>query len=350
MPGAVIIGKENAMRKFLLLCVSLFFAVLFFAACKTSTKENGSLVVYTPHNEEHTNALVGEFERETGIKVDVIAVGIGEIFKRLQSESANPIADVAWGGVYSIYMDNLDLFENYISANNDQLPERYRNQAGKVTIFCLDGSLLIVNTSLAAGLQIEGYQDLLNPVLSGKIIMADPSASGSSFAHLINILYDIGGNVDNQKGWDFVRDFLAVNRGKIAGSSGGVPKTVADGEYWVGLSNEDNSVNYARQGAPVKLVYMKEGVSFNTAAMAIIKGAKNLENAKRFVDFMTSKKAQEIYGSKTTVRPIRSDVKTDEFLKPLGAIKIIEVDTEYVNAHRQEILDKYKRIFAAVNR
>ncbi|MDR2772112.1 MAG: extracellular solute-binding protein [Elusimicrobiota bacterium] len=338
------------MKKLLALSILLCFGVVILAGCSSKKTDSGKLIIYTPHNEEHTNALVGEFQKDTGIEVEIIAVGIGEAFKRLKSEAQNPIADVAWGGVYSMYMDNLDLFDNYVSANDADLPEAYRNQAGKVTIFCLDGSLLIVNTNLIGDIKIEGYSDLLNPALSGKIIMADPSASGSSFAHLINILYDIGGDVNNQKGWDFVKKFLAINKGKIAGSSGGVPKTVADGEYFLGLSNEDNSINYVRNNAPVKLVYMKEGVSFNTAAMAVVKGAKNLENARKFVDFMTSKKAQEIYGSKTTVRPIRTDVKVGAYMTPLNEIKIIQVDTEYVNAHRQEILDKYKELFAAANK
>ncbi|MDR1951898.1 MAG: extracellular solute-binding protein [Elusimicrobiota bacterium] len=334
------------MKKILIL---LLFTVIL-TACGGSNKTGEKLTVYTPHNEEHTNALVGAFEKETGIKVEIIAVGIGEVFKRLKSESANPIADVAWGGVYSIYMDNLDLFENYISVNNADLPKAYRNKADKVTIFCLDGSLLIVNTNLIGDIKIEGYADIINPALSGKIIMADPSASGSAFAHLVNMLYDIGGNVTNKKGWDFVEKLLVVNKGKIAGSSGGVPKTVADGEYVLGLSNEDNSINYVRSNAPVKLVYMKEGAAFNTAAMAIVKGAKNLENAKKFIDFMTSKKAQEIYGSQTTVRPIRNDVPVASYMKPLDEIKIVEIDTAYVNAHRQEILDRYKKIFTTVNK
>lgn len=338
------------MKKITSLFLCLALSAFIFISCQGKKSASNKLTVYTPHNEEHTNALIGEFEKESGIKVEIIAVGIGEVFKRLKSETANPIADVAWGGVFSIYMDNLDLFEDYVSANNNDLPAPYRNKEGKVTIFCLDGSLLIVNTNLIGDIKIEGYGDLINPKLSGKIIMADPAASGSSFAHLINMLYDIGGDVNNQKGWDFVKKMLSINKGKIAGSSGGVPKTVADGEYILGLSNEDNSINYVRNNAPVKLVYMKEGVSFNTAAMGIVKGAKNLDNAKKFVDFMTSKKAQEIYGSKTTVRPIRDDVAVGDYMKPLKDIKIIEVDTVYVNAHRQEILDKYKQIFTSVNK
>ncbi len=47
------------------------------------------------------------------------------------------------------------------------------------------------------------------------------------------------------------------------------------------LTYEDPSVSYVRDGAPVKVVYPKEGTIYGDANSAIIKGAKNLENAKK---------------------------------------------------------------------
>jgi iron(III) transport system substrate-binding protein len=330
-----------------LFVLGLVSALTLFAACKEET--GGSVVIYSPHSEEQVTAILGLFEKESGIKVDLISVGIGEVFKRLKSEINNPYADVAWGGVSSIYVENQDLFESYVSVNDDKFPEQFRNHSGKVTFFCLDGSLLIYNTNLLGSVKIEGYADLLNPALKDKIIMADPAASGSAFAHLINMLCAMGdGDYMSDKGWGYVQALLVNNDGKIAGSSSMVPKSVADGEYGVGISNEDNSINYVKNGAPVKIVYMKEGVHFNAGSMAVVKGTKNLENAKKFVDFITSKQAQDIYGSQTTVRPIRADAQTSEYMTALKEIRILPKDEDYINQHRQEILDRYKTLVTEV--
>ena len=61
----------------------------------------------------------------------------------------------------------------------------------------------MINTNLIGDVKVEGYEDLLNPALKGKIAFADPSKSSSSYEHLINMLYAMG-NGDPDKGWDYV--------------------------------------------------------------------------------------------------------------------------------------------------
>jgi iron(III) transport system substrate-binding protein len=317
-------------------------------ACESKPKN--SVVIYSSNSEEQVREIVGGFEAETGIKVEMISAVTGEVFKRIKSERNNPYADVSWGGVDSIYKDNLDLFDEYVSQYNDDLLPEYRNIAGKVTIYCLDGSVLLVNKNRIGDIKIDGYASLLNSELKGNIIMGDPSASGSAFAHLINMLMAMGGGaIDSPAGWDYVRELLAINGGKIGSSSGAVHKSVADGEYAVAVTYEDPSVTYFKSGAPVEVVYMKEGVVFNTSAMGVVKGAKHLENARKFIDFVTSKQGQDIYGTKTATRPIREDAQLGGYMKPMSEINTLHPDYDYIGEHRNEILDKYKAIFTANN-
>ena len=67
-------------------------------------------------------------------------------------------------------------------------------------------------------------------------------------------------------------------------------KAVADGEMAVGLSYEDPAVKLLNDGANIKVVYPKEGTVFLPASAAIVKKAKNMENAKKFIDFISLKK------------------------------------------------------------
>jgi iron(III) transport system substrate-binding protein len=70
-------------------------------------------------------------------------------------------------------------------------------------------------------------------------------------------------------------------------------------------------------GAYVKVVYMEEGTVFLDAGVEIIKGAKNLENAKKFVDFVTSKEVQDALGQELTNRPLRKDATLGDHMKPI---------------------------------
>lgn len=83
-------------------------------------------------------------------------------------------------------------FQDYTCANEDAFYEQYRNAEGNLTRFDCVPSVIMINTDLIGDIEINGYADLLNPELKGKIVFADPQASSSSFEHLVNMLYAMG--------------------------------------------------------------------------------------------------------------------------------------------------------------
>jgi iron(III) transport system substrate-binding protein len=334
------------MKKYLILLAGLV-VLAAFSGCAKKAAPGGRLVMYSPNSETLINAVIPAFEKASGVTVELISAGTGECWKRIGSEKNNPIADVIWGG--QIQNSNPDLLETYVSVNDGSVLPQFRNRDGTLTRYCLDGSVLLVNTELIGNINVEGYADLLNPALKGKMIMGDPTNSSSAFAQLSNILYDIGGgDYLSDAGWDYVRDLLVQLGGKIAQSSSGVHKGVADGEYTVGLTYEDPSASYVRDGAPVKVVYMKEGVSFLPATSGIIKNCKNLENAKKFMDFLTSKEAQDIIGTQLTVRPVRDDAELGSYMTPFSAIKMIEEDPDKLGATKTSIIERYKNLVTSI--
>ncbi|MDR1316639.1 MAG: ABC transporter substrate-binding protein [Spirochaetales bacterium] len=308
---------------------------------------SGSLVVYSPLTLEFMKPIVERFEKESGIKMEIIALGTGEALKRVESEKNNPLADVLWSGATTTVKSKMDLFENYQTPNESAVDPKYKNIEGPLTRFDATGSIMMANTNLLGNIRMEGYQDLLNPVLKGKIAMADPSASSSAFEHIETMLFAMGGG-DNEKGWDFIKKFCAQLDGKLLGSSSAVYKGVADGEYTVGLTFEEGGATYLSLGAPIKLVYMEEGVTFRGDGIEIIKGCKNLENAKKFLDFCTSYDVQKLMNDSLNRRTVRTDLPPSPILKPLSEMKILEVDEDMAAAKRQEWINKFKEIFTSL--
>ena len=228
------------------------------AASGSAAQGGGDLVIYSPNSEGLLNATIPLFEEKYGVNVELIQAGTGELVKRIQSEKNDPYADVLFGGSWSLMYTNEDLWEPYVSANDANVIDAYKNKCGFITGNVLDGSVLIVNTDLLGDIKIEGYEDLLNPALKGKIATADPANSSSAFAHLTNMLLAMGGYEDD-KAWQYVHDLFENVDGKICESSSGVYKGVADGEYVVGLSYEDPCAQLVLDGAPVKIVLHEGG-------------------------------------------------------------------------------------------
>ena len=307
----------------------------------------GKLVVYSPNSEGLMNATIPLFEEKYGVEVEVIQAGTGELVKRIQSEKEDPYADVLFGGSWSLMYDNKDLWEPYVSVNDGGVMDAYKNTCGFITGNVLDGSCLIVNTDLIGDIKIESYADLLNPELKGKIATCDPANPSSAFAQLTNILLAMGGYEDDGA-WKFVEDLFTNIDGKICESSSAVYKGVADGEYVVGLSYEDPCAQLVRDGAPVKVVYPTEGAVYLPASATIIKGAKNMDNAKLFMDFIISEEVQNIWGTTLTNRPVLKDAKTSDFMTPMSEIHVIEEDIPYVSEHKKDLVNKYTDIFTSI--
>jgi iron(III) transport system substrate-binding protein len=339
------------MKKFLSI-IAVLGIVLSLVACTSEPVEpveeaTDKLIVYSPNSEGIINAVIPLFEQKYGVEVELIQAGTGELMTRLQSETSAPYADVMFGGAKSQFASNPDIFQDYVSENDQFVLEAYRNTSGYMTSYVLDGSVLIVNTDLIGDIELKGYADLLNPALKGKIATADPSASSSAFAQLTNALLAMGG-YESDEAWAYVEALVDQWDGKIASGSSAVYKSVAAGEMVVGLTYEDPSATLVKDGANVKLVYPEEGAVFLPATMAIVKGAKNIVNAKLFIDFVISEEVQNIFGSTLTNRPVREGAATADYMTPMTDIYVIVEDQDYVSANKAKIVERYTEIFASL--
>ena len=174
------------MKKLFLGLIGIMMSI-FLIGCggekEVETTENTKkLTVYCPHPLEFIDPLVKEFEVKYGVSVEVIAAGTGELMKRIESEKDNPLADVLWGGTITTVEPIKDYFLPYTSKNEEAFYDSYKNVEGNMTRFTAVPSVIMVNKNLIGDIKIEGYQDLLNPALKGKIAFSDPAKSSSSFS------------------------------------------------------------------------------------------------------------------------------------------------------------------------
>jgi iron(III) transport system substrate-binding protein len=314
------------------------------AAEPSASEEEPVLVVYTARSEALNNAVIPEFEKDTGIKVEVVVAGTGELLKRAQSEKANPLGDIFWVADQTMLSSSSDLFMQYVSSEDSNMLSNFRNKTGYFSPAFADPTVMIVNKDLKGDMKIEGFEDLLNPELKGKIAFGDPVNSSSAFQSLMAMLYGMGKDNDpmSDEAWDYVDKFIANLDGKMCNSSSQVYKGVAEGEYVVGLTWEDPAASYVKEGANVEVVFPKEGAIFPGESVQILAGCKHPENAKKFVDYMLSEKIQNAVGSNLTVRPLREGATLADYMTPQDQIKLFDnYDEGWVSENKTEITNLF---------
>ncbi|MEI0493886.1 ABC transporter substrate-binding protein [Brachyspira intermedia] len=337
----------NSIRLIVILMISI---IIFSCSKNESESQNLSLVIYSPSSRDFIDPLIEDFKsKNPNINVEVIIAGTGELIKRIETEKNDPLCDVLMAANINLVKNNQDLFENYTTTNENEILDSYKNVEGTMTRFMISPSVLIVNTNLVGNINIEGYSDLTNEQLKGKIAFNDPSTSSSSFKHLVTILYTMGKD-DINKGWEYIDKLCDNLNGKLLTGSSAVYKGVADNEYTVGLTFENAAANYAASGSPVKLVYMKEGVIMEPAGIYIIKNAKNMENAKKFLDYMTSFDTQKKMNDELNARAVRKDLGASPILVDIKNINAITSNEEleyidnFVKENQEAWLEKFKNI------
>ena len=314
------------------------------AGGKAPEDYKGTVVVYSPHDADPLNAGVNLFmEKYPNVKVEVVAAGTGELCNRIAAETANPIADVLWGGGADSLAAFKEYFEPYVCANDEFIGAAYTDPDGLWIGERPLPMVIFYNKDLIEkdGLPIpETWEDLTKPEWKGKIAYCLPSKSGSAYTQLCTMILGHGGKED---GWDFIKKLYDNLDGKIVDSSGKCHKMVADGEFYVGLTLEKAAVQY-KDDPSVGFVYPKDGTSAVPDGVALVKGCPNEENAKLFIDFVTSKECQTEQSENWGRRPVRSDMEVGEGMAKLEDIPLVDYDFDWAANEKEAIIEHFNDI------
>ncbi|WP_134499909.1 ABC transporter substrate-binding protein [Microvirga pakistanensis] len=263
-----------------------------------AAQAQGALVMYCGVQEEWCRAMVGAFERDTGIKVSMTRKSSGEIFAQVKAEAANPRADIWWGGTGDPHMQAAEegLTEEYTSPKMNELQDwamRQWEQSKKRTVGIYSGALGFgYNTELAKANNVpepKCWADLLKPGLKDEVQVADPNSSGTAYTLLATIVQIMG----EEKGFEYLKA-LHKNVNQYTKSGAAPAKAMAQGETTAGIAFMHDIVTMVVDKAPVKVVAPCEGTGYEIGSMSIIKGAKNLDSAKKFYDWALTADAQKL--------------------------------------------------------
>jgi len=324
----------------------LLALLLGFSAA--SSFAQGRLTLYCSSDAAWCQQAKTEFEKKTGISVDMTRKSSGETYAQIKAESSNPKGDVWWGGTGDPHLQAAEegLTQAYASPMRTQLHDWANRQAvaSKVrTVGIYSGALGYgYNTDLLKkqGLpEPKCWKDLLNPVYKGKIQVANPNSSGTAYTMLATLVQLFG----EDEAFKIMKTMNAnVNQYTKSGSA--PIKAAGAGETVIGIVFAHDAVAVAEAGFPVKTVIPCEGTGYEIGSMSIVQGSRNLENAKKFYDFALDAgfqtMAQEV---KSFQVPSNKAAKTPPKAPDLKKIKLIDYDfVKYgSSAERKRLLKKW---------
>ena len=278
-------------------------AALALAAATGAFAQKTQLTVYTALETDQLKAYENGFTRvNPDIELKWVRDSTGVITAKLLAEKANPQADVVMGVAASslALLDSQGMLIPYAPLNLDAIMSAYRDKAKTPAWFGMDvwGATVCFNTVEAQKKGIpkpETWKDLTKPIYKGQVVMPNPASSGTGFFDVTAWLTLWGDQDGKGGGWAYM-DALHENIAQYTHSGSKPCNMAAAGEYVVGISFEYRANANKAKGAPIDLVFPKEGLGWDLEAFAIHKGTKKLEAAKKLADWASSKDAMLLYG------------------------------------------------------
>ena len=185
------------------------------------------------------------------------------------------------------------------------------------------------------------WSDFLESQFKGDIETSNPTTSGTAYTILATLVQIMG----EYKAFNILRA-LNKNINRYTASGTAQRQSVARGESLVSITFLDKFIPEQYGNAPIEIVLPCEGTGYSVGSMSIVKGARNLDAAKKFYDWALTADAQTIRDqTKVTAIPANRTAYAPDRVKALEKAKLINYDfAKYgASSERKRLIDKWDR-------
>ncbi|XGA09103.1 MAG: extracellular solute-binding protein [Wolbachia endosymbiont of Xenopsylla cheopis] len=326
------------MRKFFITIVILLVTlILIYFQNQRLNSSDEVINVYSTRKEELMHSLFDEFTKETGIRINYINDDYAQLLIRIENENNGDLfltADVT-NLISAKRRELLSKIESKIL--EDVIPENFRDSDNYWFGLTKRARILVYNKELIDAGDLSTYEDLADPKWKGKILTR--SSSNPYNQSLIAFMIATNG-LEYTKEW--IKGLVYNFARKPSGGDTDQIYAVAAGEGAVAIVN---SYYFARVLASdkasekLKVFFPNQnsnGAMINISGGAVIKNAKNKDNAIKLLEFLVSKKAQHLYTEMNHEYPIRDDVEVSQILKAWGHYKQSDLPLQELDKYLNE--------------
>jgi iron(III) transport system substrate-binding protein len=334
----------NTLFRYATMLAALFAAGAALAQGKTQ------LLVYTALETDQLKAYEqGFYEQNKDIEIRWVRDSTGVITAKLLAEKNNPQADAVMGVAASslAVLASQDMLIPYAPKNLPAISAKYRDPKTPPAWFGMDvwGATVCFNTVEAQKRNIpkpETWKDLTKPAYKGQIVMPNPASSGTGFFDVTAWLALFG----EKGGWAYM-DALHENIAQYTHSGSKPCVQAGAGEFVVGISFEYRANTIKAKGAPIDLVFPKEGLGWDLEAFGIHKGTKKLEAAQKLADWASSKDAMMLYGKNFAITAVPGVAQPLPNVPADYEKRLVKMDFAWAAENRERILAEWNKRYNA---
>ena len=324
---------------------------MFFGCNINESKE---INIYSQRHYEVDRKQYENFEKKTGIKVNVIKANADELLERLKNEGENSPADlfvtvdagklqkgVEMGLFQKINNDviNKNVSKQLIDKNGYWIPITYRAR------------ILVYSNDRVMKSELSTYEDLANEKWRGRILVR--SSSNAYNQALMSSLYANLGKEAVEK-WssglvkNFARDPKGNDRDQVKAIAAGQGDIAIVNSYYIGLLLSSEKQQEVDAGNSVSVFFPNQGENergshINISGFAMTKNAPNKENSIKLLEYLTSVEAQETYVNNSYEYPANPLVKPSDIVQSWGEFRVDKLDLNKLGTYRNEAIKVFDK-------
>ena len=301
--------------------------------------------LYSARHYDVDQQIYGAFTEQTGIEVRVLEGSSDQLVERIQREGVASPADVLitvdagrlWRAKQAGVLQSVES-----EVLEQRIPEHLRHPDGLWFGFSQRTRLIYINPDRVDPELVTTYEDLARPELEGKICIR--SSNNIYNQSLIASMIEVHG-VDGAQEWaeglvdNLARQPQGGDTDQIRGvAAGECDVAVANHYYYLRLANSDDPAD-REVAEDVQVVFPNQdgrGVHVNISGAGTVDGAPNRENAVRFLEYLASDSAQEVFARANYEYPVSEDVQRHEALAEWGSIKFDDLTIDALGRNNPE--------------
>ena len=323
----------------LTLCMVLSFSVI------APAEQVNTLSIYTCYVEAEAMEMFEQFTKDTGIQVNYVRLGAGEIVTRLEAEKENPQVSIFMGGSVDTHTSamNKGLLDNYVSPALDVVDDRWKDPNQVWTPVSMIVTAFASNTEYLAEKgkpAPTSWAELLDPDFAGDVCMAHPGTSGAAYTAFSGMLQTFG----VEEGFEYMKKLDAsITQYTKAGAA---PYRMAGlGEVGIAIGYDLDAQATINEGYPLVITYPSEGTGYEVTCVSMVKGgpANEVEAAHKFIDWMLSDTCQTMATKQFFRYPISKNVELNSAMIPMDQLNLIDYDFIWSGDHKVELVERFER-------
>ena len=331
--------------------LSLF--AIFILGCADNQTEQ-VVNIYSQRHYDVDQMQYDNFEKSTGIKVNVIKSNADELIQRMQNEGDNSPADLfitvdvgkLWQasnmGLLQKYQDQSltdGITESLLDKNGFWIPVTYRSR------------ILVHSNERVQRSELSTYEDLANSKWKGRLLVRSSSNSYNQA-----LLSSLVGNLGDEatKSWtqavvsNFARDPKGNDRDQVKAIAAGQGDVAIVNSYYIGLLLSSENEEEINAGKSVSVFFPNQGEGqrgshINVSGIALAKNSPNKSNALKLIRYLTTDEAQETYVNNTYEYSVKPNIMPNKIVSDWGSFKKDPLDLNMLGIKRNDAI----RIFDA---